>query len=306
MNISGICLFILVCAVVPISGVSAQNVDKSAGYSVTPAGNLLMPVVMSPMTGGTITQGKTDWYSVIVPSVVPFATANTGGYSATPVLNGALPGPLQDPVPISFWDLTLREMVLATTLSFCPILVYPVELFFFLKMMTVFGYRRVERTAVSYNEKRQRIYDSIVANPAANFNTLKRLTGLKPGTLKYHLLFLEMKQRIISFGSGRTLRYFENTGRYSELEKKVIRHLQNATTRKILDILTALPEVSRKDIAKIVGIAGPSITWHTNRLSRDRIITIKKNGKYIHYTLCREVVEFFKRYQGNCSGPVSG
>ncbi|MGB7788842.1 pre-peptidase C-terminal domain-containing protein [Methanoregula sp.] len=59
---------ILVCALVLISGVSALNVDKSAGYSVTPTGNLYLPAVMSPMTVGTITTGQTNWYSLVIPA----------------------------------------------------------------------------------------------------------------------------------------------------------------------------------------------------------------------------------------------
>ena len=68
MRVSVISLVILVCAIVLVSGVSAQNVNTSAGYSATPAGDLHLPAVMSPMTAGTITQGQTDWYSVVVPS----------------------------------------------------------------------------------------------------------------------------------------------------------------------------------------------------------------------------------------------
>jgi len=66
MKVSGISLAILICAIVLISGVSAQDVDSNKGYSVTPAGDLYMPEVMSPMSAGTITQGETDWYSVYV------------------------------------------------------------------------------------------------------------------------------------------------------------------------------------------------------------------------------------------------
>ena len=68
MRVSVIGLVLLVCTVVLISGVSAQDVDKNARYSVTPAGGLNLPSVMSPMTAGTITTGETDWYSVNVPS----------------------------------------------------------------------------------------------------------------------------------------------------------------------------------------------------------------------------------------------
>ena len=81
MKVSGISLVILVCALVLISGVSAQNVDTHAGYSVTPAGNLHLPPVMSPMTVGTITQGETDWYSTTVsPGTASLTTDLNWGY----------------------------------------------------------------------------------------------------------------------------------------------------------------------------------------------------------------------------------
>jgi hypothetical protein len=68
MNVYGTSIAILVCTLVLVSGVSAENVDNSGGYSVTPAGNLNPPSAMSPMTVGTITTGETDWYSFVVPS----------------------------------------------------------------------------------------------------------------------------------------------------------------------------------------------------------------------------------------------
>lgn len=76
MNVSVTTLAILVCAIMLISGVSAQDVDNSTTYSVSPAGTLHLPAVMSPMTVGTITQGETDWYSVTVPSGKSSITAD--------------------------------------------------------------------------------------------------------------------------------------------------------------------------------------------------------------------------------------
>jgi len=68
MKVSGTILAILVCAIVLVPGVSAQDVGTSAGYSVAPAGDLYLPAGMSPMTVGTITQGETDWYYYVVSS----------------------------------------------------------------------------------------------------------------------------------------------------------------------------------------------------------------------------------------------
>lgn len=238
-------------------------------------------------------------------AIVPFAGANTGGYSATPASAVAVPDHPQDPVLVSFWDLTVREMVLAVALSFFPVLVFPVEIFFYLKLISILGYRKVEQYAVSYNENRQKIFETVKANPGVKFNALERLTGIKEGTLKYHLLILGIKRKIVSFGKASSMRYFENNGRYSELEKKVYLHLQNPTTRRILEILATSPEVSRKEIAEAVGIAGPSISWHTKRLSGDGIITTRRNGKAVRYTLCPAGADVFKRIFGEDGGTAA-
>lgn len=68
MKVSGISLVILVCAIMLIPGVSAQDVDSQGGYVVTPAGDLVLPDLMLPMSVDTITQGEMDWYSRYVSS----------------------------------------------------------------------------------------------------------------------------------------------------------------------------------------------------------------------------------------------
>ena len=92
----------------------------------------------------------------------------------------------------------------------------------------------------------------------------------------------------------------------TELEKKVFFHLQNPTTRRILEILAASPEVSRKDIAGTMGIAGPSITWHTKRLSGDGIISTSKKGTAVRYTLCPAGLNVFRQFTGDGVGASSG
>jgi predicted MarR family transcription regulator len=55
-----------------------------------------------------------------------------------------------------------------------------------------------------------------------------------------------------------------------------------------------------------MGIAGPSISWHTRRLSGDGIITTRKNGKAVRYTLCPAGADIFKRFFGQEAGMASG
>lgn len=234
----------------------------------------------------------------LLVAVGPSSAIATGGYRAAPVQAGDVQGGLQDPVPISFWDLTLREMLIALCFSFCPLLVYPVELIFLTKILIALGYRKVEQYALRFNRNRQKIYETIVANPGVKFHALERLTGMKEGTLKYHLVRLETKRKIVSVSFGGSTRYFENDGMYTEVEKKVFLHIQNPTTRRILEILSASASVSRKDIAAAIGIAGPSISWHTKRLATDGIISTSQNGRGIRYIFSPKSAEIFRRFLG--------
>ncbi len=68
MKVSGIFLTILVCAIVLVPGVSAQNVGTGNGYIVRPAQDLNLPAVVLPMSAGTISQGQTAYYSKYVSS----------------------------------------------------------------------------------------------------------------------------------------------------------------------------------------------------------------------------------------------
>ncbi len=230
---------------------------------------------------------------------IPFATAGTGGYSVEPAIALAASGQPQDPVAVSFEELTIRGMIIAVALSICPLLVYPVEALLLTKIILILGYRRVEQYALSYNRNRQKIYEAVQANPGVRFTALERMTGIAEGTLKYHLLVLATKRRIICFGSGRSVRYFENNGHFNDLEKKVLLYLQDPTSRRILEILISSPEVSRKEIAATVGITGPSITWHTKRLAGDGIITTRKEGRAVRYTLCPSGARIFRQFFWN-------
>jgi hypothetical protein len=66
MKVSGIYLAIMICAVLLISGVSAQNVDNPVRYTVTPATNLTLPDIIRPMTQSTITQSQINLYSTYI------------------------------------------------------------------------------------------------------------------------------------------------------------------------------------------------------------------------------------------------
>jgi predicted transcriptional regulator len=228
--------------------------------------------------------------------IVPISVAGTGGYVVTPGPDDMAPGTPQDPVPVTFWDLSPRVMALAIVLAFFPVLVCPTEILFGLKMLAALGYLKIAPSAVFQNKNRLRIYEIIRANPGINFPQLSKMIGMKRGPVRYHLMVLCTKRKIIAVPNQATFSYFENGSRFTEFEKTMIRYLQNMTSQMILEILVASPSVSRKDIAGILGVSGPSVTWHTNRLSEGGIITIRKKGRDTRYALTTDASVFFRKY----------
>ena len=110
----------------------------------------------------------------------PAVTASYGGYSVAPGDADAAQDHPQDPEPVSFFDLSLREMLVAVALSFSPVLVYPVELFY-LKVFAALEYGRSGKCH-PVKPNRREIFASIAANPGVRFTALERLTGIKEGT----------------------------------------------------------------------------------------------------------------------------
>ncbi|MDD4484963.1 MAG: winged helix-turn-helix transcriptional regulator [Methanoregula sp.] len=237
--------------------------------------------------------------------IAPVVVADTGGYVVKPVSHDMISGTPHDPVSVTFWELSPRVMAIAIALSFFPVLVFPIEILFTLKILLWLGYRKVAQNAIFQNSNRLTVFEAIKANPGINFHALSKLVCLKRGSMRYHLEVLSRTGKIVEVNSLNIIGYFENTGRFTEFEKKMLKHLQNITEQKIMGVLITSPNISRRDIVGMIGIAGPSITWHTNRLSQGGIITIKKTGRDVRYTLTREASDFFLKYHRNFSENIS-
>jgi predicted transcriptional regulator len=79
--------------------------------------------------------------------------------------------------------------------------------------------------------------------------------------------------------------YFENSGKYDQDELKVLKYLRQDTDRQILFALAGNPLMSRRDFEKVLGISGPTISWHMKRLIDDGLLSIRKDGRFSRYVL---------------------
>ncbi|WP_292370513.1 winged helix-turn-helix transcriptional regulator [Methanoregula sp. UBA64] len=234
---------------------------------------------------------------------VPMSGLASNGYVVEPATDADIANstPLEM-VPISFWDLPPRDMLTAVALSLSPLLLYPLELFFFIKMFAYLGYRKITMANVLTNATRSRIYEAIATNPGIFFNELARQTGIARSTLRYHLALLKMTGKISVAKTGSDTRYFENSGRFSGSEQKILALLHNSRDRLICEYLIQNPATTRSDLEKVLGISGAAVTWHTNRLRDAGVLEVTKSGRTVQYSIAPDAVRALHTYYPQESG----
>ncbi len=97
------------------------------------------------------------------------------------------------------------------------------------------------------------------------------------------------------FHSTGYTRYFENNMKFDEYGQRVLHHLKNDPSKKILEELVETPDVLRKGISLAVGVSGPSVSGYMKQLYADDIVSTSREGRHVRYRLNGEVAEFLRK-----------
>ena len=196
----------------------------------------------------------------------------------------SLPPPLSsiNPEEIPVWELPLGLFLICAG-------GWATELLLSVRIWSALGYRRVTRSNVLAQAVRSSVFSAIRKNPGIHLRGLARETGIQLGTLRHHLQMLSRTGKITGRPDSEALRFYENNGMYTETQQRVLRHLQNATRKQILDVLLRQPSAGRDEIAGLLGFTGAAITWHMNLLEADRIIRVERTGRNVRYMIPEDV-----------------
>lgn len=239
-----------------------------------------------------------------VSSLAP-VLAGPGGYTVEPAPPGMIREDMNQAVQVEWWQVPPQILIISWIVIFCPVLTFPAELVLFFKMFAYLGYRKIAQKNVLDNPTRDIIYKFIRKTPGTDFSEISRETGVSRNTLRYHLAILKLTNKVTVLNTSRNTRYFENSGRYSAMEKKVLKYLHNKPTRILLQLLTDNPGLTRVQLETAVGISGAGVNWQMNRLSGDGLLLIKKAGRTARYELNTEAIPFLEKYlphyEDNCA-----
>jgi len=228
-------------------------------------------------------------------SIVPVSAGTEGDIveTATPDM---IAGPSQALTPVQLWELPPRVLAIYLALFLSPLLVYPIEFIFFLKFLSYLGYHKIAKKNVLNSPSRSAILHYISESPGTDFTEISRETGVTQNSLRYHLAVLKLMNKVTMLETSRNTRYFENSGRYPEMEQKILKYLHNKPTRTLLQLIKENPHLTRVQLEIAIGISGAGVNWHMHRLSDDGILTIRKDGRTAQYVLNSTVIPHLEKY----------
>jgi predicted transcriptional regulator len=156
----------------------------------------------------------------------------------------------------------------------------------------VSGIRRIYAKNVLDHPERAAVYTSIVARPGIDLAGIAAELGMNRETLRYHLDVLESNTRIVVMRDHGIVRYYENHGRYTPLERRVLQHLWNPTAKEILSVVAAKPGITQTELSAHLSVSAPTVRWYVNRFRADGLVTEQREGRYTHYTVVPEVSRY--------------
>ena len=64
--------------------------------------------------------------------------------------------------------------------------------------------------------------------------------------------------------------------------------------------------MSRRDFEKVLGMSGPTVTWHMKRLIDDGLLNLHKDGRFSRYALSAMTQSCLEKYGRDTTGSQVG
>jgi predicted transcriptional regulator len=203
---------------------------------------------------------------------------------------------LNDPVPetINLSDLPLWILVVLGVTAVSSVIICLCKCFSSSGLFLIGGFKRVSRKNILKNPSRSEIYNYVKENPGVQMADIGKCTGNTYKNLVYHLDLLIGFGMITMMKCKNTVRYFENSGSFSDAERKMIMHLKHGSDKKIIEAVLNHRGISRHEISSYAGISGPSVSWHMHFLVDDQIIVQEKEGTITRHYLTGPMIEVYE------------
>ena len=131
-------------------------------------------------------------------------------------------------------------------------------------------YSKLKKDKILEHETRGMIRGYVIAHPGSHYNQIKKILGIKNGTLVHHLSILEKNGFIHSINDGLHKRFYPIG-------------IKTNTAIRILNLIKENPGISQKEIIKDTKIKQPTVSYNLNLMVKESTIRIEKEKRENHY-----------------------
>jgi predicted transcriptional regulator len=131
------------------------------------------------------------------------------------------------------------------------------------------------------HEKRKIIYDFICSNPGCTITDISEKLSINIGTVYHHLWMLNARRKVFLESHGKFVRVYEGRLRASDkkIDRAVCAHLRNDISKRLLQAILDKPGLNNASLAQAVSLDKSTICWHLQRLSKDGLIDMFRDGR---------------------------
>ena len=184
---------------------------------------------------------------------------------------------------VPFYSQPLHTVFGVSAALVCPALLPLVDLLFSLSMLATFGIRRLNRRNVLEHEGRAAVYQCIRTEPGVRFTEILATTGLNRGTAEYHLRVLEQTGKIRRLNSAGYVDASRSA--VPEVEALLRVAVRSQTARRILEQVALHKDVARSTLSNELGLSGPLLSYHLDRLVDAGIVNRENRGRAVWYSM---------------------
>ncbi len=163
----------------------------------------------------------------------------------------------------------------------------------FFRFLFFLGYRRIRPGNLLDHPVRRDLARSIAAEPGLDLADCVKSTGVNRETLRYHLALLVCGGKILEEERNGSVRYFPHDPLLTPARRTVIHLDRNPSLAPVLRHIRERPGIPRRDLASLLGIAGPSITRQVQRLVDLGLVENRGAGRMQGYWLSPACAEAF-------------
>lgn len=118
---------------------------------------------------------------------------------------------------------------------------------------------------------RSDILACVVENPGIHLRGIERHTALPLGQVLYHLDRLE-RMGLVASHRDRGFRRFFSPAVVSRSEKPILSALRHEVPRRVVLGLLEAPGLAHKDLQRLTGVAGSTLSFHLQRLVESGVL----------------------------------